>query len=367
MKVILLAPTPPPAGGIAAWTLRMQSVKLKNGWEVIVVDEKVRGNRDVFGENSEKNIFVEIKRCCCIWKELWENLYDDEVKIVHSCIPAVTAGMLREWFCAVLTKTRGKKFIIHFRCTLPNMVKSKIGMFMLKLLVNISDLAIVLNKDSLDFVKKYCKTNAILIPNFIEKGEIFSGNEKIITEKVQRILYVGNVVETKGCCDIIKVAEKFPKIQFRLVGKPENKIVDMLKPLNVILLGEKYKLDVKKELDEADLFMFVTYFPGEGFSNALAEAMAAGLPCIVSDWAANKDMIENKGGIVVPVKDTDAMIDAINKLIENKQLRQKQSKWNIDKIISNYIDDIVTDMYVDEYENLLKESSYNVKKNRMGS
>jgi len=133
----------------------------------------------------------------------------------------------------------------------------------------------------------------------------------------------------------------------------------MVKPPNIVLLGEKNKLEVKKELSEADIFMFVSYFSGEGFSNALAEAMASGLPCIVTDWAANKDMIEDFGGIVVPIKDTNAMVDAINKLEQNKQLRQKQSKWNIDKVISSYIDDIVTDMYVMEYEKLLEEHFYN--------
>ena len=52
MKVVLLAPTPPPAGGIAGWTVRMMSAKLKNNWQVVVVDEKVTGDRQVFGDKS---------------------------------------------------------------------------------------------------------------------------------------------------------------------------------------------------------------------------------------------------------------------------------------------------------------------------
>ena len=41
MNVVLLAPTPPPYGGIAVWTDRMKKAKLKNGWKVKVVDEKI--------------------------------------------------------------------------------------------------------------------------------------------------------------------------------------------------------------------------------------------------------------------------------------------------------------------------------------
>ena len=34
MKVILMAPTPPPYGGIAAWTNRMLGLTLPNDWTV---------------------------------------------------------------------------------------------------------------------------------------------------------------------------------------------------------------------------------------------------------------------------------------------------------------------------------------------
>lgn len=366
MKVILLAPTPPPAGGIAGWTVRMKNASLKNGWEVEIVDEKLIGNREVFGGKSRRSMIIEIKRSLNIWKQLIKALKNDESKVVHSCIPASITGMMREYVCAILAKIWRKKFIIHYRCTIPNMVKGKLEIAMFRLLTDKSDLAMVLNSPSLDFVKKYSKTDVILIPNFIEEDGMIDENKKVISDKVERILYVGGVIESKGCCDIIKAAEKFPEIEFRLVGNPEEKIKSMNKPKNVILLGEKNKLEVKEELEKADIFIFATYFSGEGFSNALAEAMASGLPCIVTDWAANKDMIEDNGGIVVPIKDIDSIVVAIRRLIHNKQLRESQSKWNINKVKLCYIDKIVTNMYVDEYEKLLKRSVYGVEKSSLG-
>ena len=356
MKVVLLAPTPPPAGGIAGWTVRMKNATLKNNWKVDIVDEKLIGKREVFGNRNKKNILIEIKRSLNIWKQLIKKLKDKECKVVHSCIPATTTAMLREYICAIITKAWRRKFIIHYRCTLPNMVKSKIGIFIFRLLTDKSDLTFVLNTPSIEFVKKYSKTEAILIPNFIEKDAIIDEDTKIIPENIKTILYVGGVVENKGCCDIIRVAEKFPNIQFRFVGNVSKEIKEMKKTSNVILLGERNKSEVRKEFKLADIFMFVTYFPGEGFSNALAEAMSNGLPCIVSDWAANRDMIQEYGGIVVQIKDIDSMIMAVEKLINNKELREKQSKWNIKKVKSCYIDKIVTDMYVNEYEKVLKGS-----------
>lgn len=353
MKVVILAPTPPPSGGIAGWTMRMKNSKLKNNWKVEVVDEKLIGNREVFGK-TKKNLFNEIKRSVNIWKMLYKALKDKEAKVVHSCIPASTTGMIREYICCIITKIFKRKFIIHYRCTIPNMIKTKLGLFVFRALTNISDLVFVLNIDSLNYVKKHTNTDVSLVPNFIEDSEIISTNTKTIENSIKKILYIGGVVETKGCCDIIKVAEKFSEIEFRLVGNVDQKIIDMEKSSNVILLGEKSKVEVKQELENADVFMFVSYFEGEGFSNALAEAMAYGLPCIVTDWAANKDMIENEGGIVVSIKDTDSMICAINKLKNDRHLRKAQSNWNIKKVKLNYTSDVVTSKYVDEYERITR-------------
>ena len=353
MKTILLAPTPPPAGGIASWTVRMQNTSLKNGWEVAVVDEKLIGNRDIFG-NTKMSLIIEIKRCLKIWTQLWKSLNDPDAKIVHSNIPAGTTGMLREYVCALITKVRKRKFIIHYRCTIPNMVTSRFGLLIFRALTNKSDLVFALNSVSVEFVKKNSNTPVKLIPNFIEKNDVVKEKTNI-SEKIQRVLYIGGVIESKGCLDILEVAKEFPNIQFRLVGKTEANILNMDKPSNVVLCGEKNKEEVKRELEEADVFIFVSYFLGEGFSNALVEAMANGLPCIVSDWAANKDMIEENGGFVVPIKDTQAIINALNKLIRDKSLRKIQSQWNINKVRNYYIDKIVTEMYVDAYENILKE------------
>lgn len=354
MKVVLLAPTPPPAGGIAGWTIRMQNAKLKNNWQVIVVDEKLQGKREVYGKNMKKNMLVELKRCFSIWKRLWITLEDPDVKVVQSCIPATITAMIREIGCAVISKIKHKKFIIHYRCTLPNLIKTSLGIKVFKIFTWLSDYVMVLNSPSLRFLEKNSKTKGKIIPNFIESNLILEENFKILKEKVEVILYVGGVVETKGCLDILEVAKYFPEIEFRLIGGISPKILEKKIEENIKLCGEKTKLELDLEYKNADLFIFPSYFEAEGFSNALAEAMANGLPCIVTDWAANKDMIENKGGIVVNIKNRLQMIEAIKALIYDKELRKNQSNWNIKKVQENYTDKIITGSYVDVYEELLR-------------
>lgn len=356
-KVVLLAPTPPPAGGIAGWTVRMMNASLKNGWQVEVVDEKVIGSRQVFGDKSKRNVFTEIKRCRKIWKDLKRALKDPDTEVVHSCIPSITSSMIREYVCARIAKRRGKKFIIHYRCTVPNTTKGRLGRFMLKRLCNKSDLIITLNTQTDEYLKRITKTPYVLIPNFISADELVESH--VIRPEMKKVLYVGGVVETKGAYDMLEIARRFPDIEFRMVGKTDSAVEEFAASEgigNVVFTGPKDRDEVKEELADADVFLFMTYFRGEGFSNALAEAMAAGLPCIATDWAANKDMIGADGGAVVAVKDTEAAIKALESMLP-ADIRLSQSVANIKKVRECYVDSVVLDQYVDAYESLLNEAA----------
>ncbi len=354
MKVVLLAPLPPPIGGIASWTKRMKESKLKNGWQVSVVDEKVINGRNVFGNNCQKNIFTEAQRCFLIWRNLYSSLSDKQVRVVHSCIPSAVLSMMREYICALITKFKRKKFIIHYRCTVSNTTRGKIGMFMLKRLCNISDAIIVLNNQSEFFLRDVTKTQIKLIPNFVSCDEIC--DYRTVSDKIITAIYVGGVIREKGCADIISAAKYFPEINFKLIGSPDEEIIELSKNVNnVTLVGVLEHSEVMCEMKKADIFLFLSRYTGEGFSNALAEAMASGLPCIVSDWAANKDMIENKGGYVVApgnIKEIRAAFEAM----KDKNVRKRQSEFNINKVKTKYSDSTILDMYVDLYEELINKN-----------
>ncbi|MFI3620606.1 glycosyltransferase family 4 protein [Vagococcus fluvialis] len=353
MKIILVAPTPPPAGGIASWTKRMLETDLLKEWEIEVVDTKIIGNRNVFAK-EKKSFKVELKRLFSIWKDLWGKASFDDVKVVHSCIPAGKNSMIREIICMMIAKMKKKKFIIHYRCTVPNMVNDKFSLFLFNILNKKSDCILVLNKESEEFVNIKYRHKVKLIPNFIETKSLHEG-EKIINRRITKIVYVGGVTIEKGCEEILEVAKKYPEKEFRLIGSVNEKISSLEKSPNVIFLGEKSKDFIKKELANADLFLFLSYFYGEGFSNSLVEAMAMGIPCVVTDWAANKDMIEDKGGIVLPIKTPDKLFEAIKNLDLDIQTRQKMSRWNLKKVKNEYIDKVVIRQYVDVYNEVIEQ------------
>lgn len=346
-KVVLLAPTPPPYGGIAGWTKRMMEANLKDDWNVLVVDEKVIGGRSVFGKESKKNLRTEIQRCFKIWRNLWKALDDKDVLVVHSCIPSGTTSMMREYVCALITKLRKRQFIIHYRCTVPNTTKGKIGLALLRMLSKKSDLIIALNQQTVDYLSSLTKTPICLIPNFVTLGE--SDQRISVNKTIKKIVYVGGVIKEKGCLDIFETASYFPDIDFKLIGAVDYEIRRIAADHeNVNIAGEMNREEVRRELLAADVFIFLSHFSGEGFSNALAEAMAVGLPCVVTNWAANKDMIGNDGGVVVEVDNITDVVSAI-KYLQLPEIREKCSVYNYNKVRRCYSSDIVLDMYVNEY------------------
>ena len=346
-KVALLAPLPPPYGGIAAWTQRMLQVSLPNDWNVVVVDEKVIGERTVWGGKSKKSLFQEIKRCFGIWKKLLKVLKDDDLKIVQACIPAGITSLAREIVSGIITKIKRRKFIVHFRCTLPYMVSGKMHLFVFKILTLFSDEFFILNQKSADFLKATgIKTKFKIIPNFVSNAEL--SERRTYAEQIKTIVYVGGVIPEKGCDKIIEVAKQMPNIYFKLIGKIG--IEDKNIPQNIFLLGEQNREIVHKNLLTADVFLFLTRFQGEGFSNALAEAMATGLPCIVSDWAANADMVNDPDCIT-----NEEIANIIEKIefFKNSIVRKRVGERNVFIVKEYFSENVVLKNYVDEYEKLV--------------
>lgn len=95
---------------------------------------------------------------------------------------------------------------------------------------------------------------------------------------------------------------------------------------NVHFLG--YRSDVKDLLLMADVYVMPSI--REGLSRSLMEAMACGLPCIVSRIRGNTDLIGDKGGIVC--YDNLDYKNAIMKLSQSPLLRVSMMKHNLERI-----------------------------------
>lgn len=353
-KVLLISPLPPPAGGIASWTKKYLIWAKSNYINVDIVNTAVIGNRAI-RINDKRNLLDEIIRTKEIIKELKRKIAVYRPDIIHMNSSCGKFGIIRDYLCALIIRNKKIPLIIHYRCNIKDQIDdNKFQNYIFKKLTKTGTLILVLNNSSRELVDKITEKKSRLIANFIEKDFIIK-EPKFIRSDIKEIVFIGHVQRTKGVIEIIKSAKFFPEITFTLAGPISHEISSLEVPKNIRLLGLVNQMKAKELLSHADVFLFPTYT--EGFSNALLEAMAMGVPVITTPVGANVDMIEQFGGILVEVRSVTDIINVINKMKSSK-LRKKMSLWNIRKVENSYIIDRLMNDLVEIYKRVLKSEEY---------
>lgn len=151
------------------------------------------------------------------------------------------------------------------------------------------------------------------------------------------LISMGDLIERKNYATAIRaIAEtNEPKLQYFICGKgpEEEKLKVLAESLGITkqihFLG--FRSDIKELLAAADIFLFTT--KQEGLPRSMLEAMASGLPCVVSKIRGNTDLItDNKGGFLCEPSNTKEFADAINFLCNNTPLCGEMSQFNKTKI-----------------------------------
>ena len=332
MKILLLSPLPPPAGGIATWTEEYCKYVASTDHSIFLINTAVMGKR---AAGQKKRLWDEWTRSRWILgnmkKALRENVFDC-IHINTSCSPS---GLLRDVACLLMAGRR--PVILHCHCNVADQIgKSQLGKTLLSFAVQKSDCVLVLNESSKQYLQTLGCMEAKIVPNFIDMETVIPNSG--IREKIEKILYVGHVRKEKGFFELLEAAASLQEIVFEVVGPVYEKLDGLSIPPNVHMLGMKPKEEVPAFLQDADVFLFPSH--SEGFSLALLEAMAVGLPVIATEVGANKDMLEGHGGILIPVGDVKAIVSAVEKL-QSQSLRRTMSGWNCDKVQEYYTVDAV--------------------------
>lgn len=94
--------------------------------------------------------------------------------------------------------------------------------------------------------------------------------------------------------------------------------------------------DLEKLIDAADIMLFPTLW--EGFSLALVQAQAAGLPAVTSNVVGNRDAVLD--GVTGYVCETDAeLVEATRRLILDAELRDSMSRAAQERVRREFIND----------------------------
>jgi glycosyltransferase involved in cell wall biosynthesis len=180
-----------------------------------------------------------------------------------------------------------------------------------------------------------------------------------IAETARVVIYVGRLSQEKGLPGLLKgftlAARNDPAAMLVLVGdgaqRPElEKLARELNPAaeQIRFTGRIDVAEVPYWLRAADVFALTS--PNEGFPCALVEAMSAGLASVVSDIPANLQLIGDEvHGLTVPWNDGNAIGAAIQRLLNDPDLRGRLGQAARQRACDNYS----TERIVERYEELL--------------
>ena len=213
-----------------------------------------------------------------------------------------------------------------------------------------TDVLITINKEDFALAKKhmhaqktkYVSGVGIDVNKF--SPDILTSEEKItlrrslgIKDNEKMLLSVGELIPRKNHETAIRAIHKLndKRIKYFICGQGalQDRLQSLINDLgisnNVKLLG--FRTDISKLCCCADMFVFPSL--QEGLPVALMEAMASGLPCVVSDIRGNTDLIDDgKGGFLCKPNDVDGFAKNIKMLLSDKDLSTSMSIYNINKL-----------------------------------
>jgi glycosyltransferase involved in cell wall biosynthesis len=201
--------------------------------------------------------------------------------------------------------------------------------------------------------------NIVRIPNGVDLPD--EQNTGGRTHKVRRFLYLGRL-STNIQRDVPTLVRAFnrlatthPDVELAIVGGGD--LFEETRQLaQTCAARERIHLPgfdrPEKWLAWADCFVLPSR--REGLSNALLEAMAAGLPCIANDIPPNREVLDDgQAGVLVPVENCDALEGAMSDMVEDDGMARRFALNARERAEQCYSIKSVAARYVNLYESLL--------------
>lgn len=175
----------------------------------------------------------------------------------------------------------------------------------------------------------------VKIPNGIDLQEFkdLKHPEKGTDKKIRKektLLYVGRLEEYKGVQYIIQILPELQDFRLRIVGKGpyETELKNLAKKLGVENRIEWLKDISREKLLECyvDADLFVMLSSHEAFGITVAEALAAGTPCVVAKGSALEEFVDGINCIGIEKPLTKQKVLKIFQGIGNLKKRTKPGK-----------------------------------------
>ena len=185
-------------------------------------------------------------------------------------------------------------------------------------------------------------------PDAVQKSAVASLRRELGISESARVvmMLVARLTWSKGVREFVEAAEKLSvdcgNVVFVLVGpidanEPDAVPIEYLKSresAHLLLLG--WRSDLQRLIAMADVVTLPSFYR-EGVPRSLLEAMAMGKPIVTTDNVGCRDVVdEGRNGFLVPVRNSNALVAAIKKLVDDEALRDAFGRCSRSKVEAEF-------------------------------
>jgi len=174
-----------------------------------------------------------------------------------------------------------------------------------------------------------------------------------------RLLREKGVFQFVEAARILQARSPQPRVRFALVGEPDpgNPSTVLAHELDawrqegvVDVLG--FRGDIAQVFAQSHIVVLPSYY-GEGLPKVLIEAAACGRPVVTTDHPGCRDaIVPDVTGLLVPVKDSLALADAVQWLVDHAEQRKQMGRAARIFAEETFSVDRVVDQHLQIYEEL---------------
>jgi glycosyltransferase involved in cell wall biosynthesis len=211
-------------------------------------------------------------------------------------------------------------------------VKNKLRLRIAKFILPRSDCIRVVSRrilQSLTLWNAALAPHSTILPIYVDVAR-FRALHRVKEHGAFRFLMVSRLTREKNIALAIhafaEIAEEFRDAKLIIVGDgPYRKRLEALALAYKLMRGrvvfEGWQEDVSRQFQYASCYLMTSYY--EGYGRAVVEALAAGLPVIMTDVGVAGEIVENeKSGLIVPVGDKQKLVHAMKRIMADSYLRR---------------------------------------------
>ncbi len=345
IKVLVVAPLPPPDfGGIANWSRILRKTFAESPhWRLHFVDSAAR-YRAVTTHALIARLIGGSFHACQTIVAVYRSIKRLRPQIMHIC----TSGGLssaRNIVSLRIARHFGIPRLIHYRMGAIPKAFAKKGMEWRWTLraMKLADVVITLDRRSEACVRESLPGKRVVtLPNMVEVDALdaICAAMKPRSPETQEfhVTFVGQIIPAKGVAELVEACAKLAGcgLRLNLVGPIADKFRKQLVELAagdtprdwLRFYGSKSHDEAVCIMFNADLIALPSY--SEGFPNVVLEAMALSKAVLATSVGAIPEMLDIGGeeecGIIVPPREIEPLAAAIERLMNDPQLRSDLGK-----------------------------------------